>query len=89
MLFFLYQDVYLGQLEISNVKCLGDTILLLFDTGEQEKNISFKNFNINQCTSNKSLIKFIGNSNNITMENINIENNISYGAIIKNESDNV
>lgn len=89
LLYFLYQDIYFDRLDINNVKCVGDSILLLIDSGEEKKSISLKNSNIKHCLSNKSLIKIIGNSNNITMENIIIEYNISYGSIIKNESENV
>jgi len=51
--------------------------------------MSIKNLKTQNGISNGPLIKIIGNNNEILLEDSYINNIISYGSIISNESENV
>jgi len=89
---FLYNDVIIDNIEVTDVKCIGEngnTSFILFDSGENSKKLSISNSKIINNKSNDSFIKIIGYSNDLIIENTKINNIVSYGPIIKNTSTKV
>jgi len=90
--YFLYNNVEIDNLEVEDLKCVGDidnSSFILFDSGESEKLFNINNMNIKNSVSNGSFIKIRGYSNIINIKNSVIENVQSSGSIIENESKNV
>jgi len=68
-----------------NITCSGDggySSLLLIDSGEYYKKVSINNFKIYNSSSNGPLIKIIGIDNEISIDNSEFQNIISYGSMI-------
>jgi len=92
LIYSLYKNLIINDLKIENIKCTGDSgesSLILFDSGELSQIIDISNLNINDCTSNGPLIRIIGDTNQIYIKDSYIDNNNSFGSIIKNTSSNV
>jgi len=88
----IYNDIFLDNIEIENVNCIGDkrdTSFLLFDSGDANKKLHINGLNVKNCRLNGSLIKIKGNYNELELNNLNINDVISYGPILENLSENV
>ncbi|OUM63409.1 hypothetical protein PIROE2DRAFT_10069, partial [Piromyces sp. E2] len=75
LLYTQYKDININNMEVNNITCIGDggdTSLIYFDSGTSEKSIILNNLNINNVYSNGSLIKIIGDNNEVKMENSHI-----------------
>jgi len=92
ILHFIYNDIYIDNLEVDNVHCIGDidnTSLILFNSGELHKQLSINNSIIKNSITNGSFIKILGDTNEIIINNTNINNIKAYGQIIENSSNKV
>jgi len=89
LLYFIYNDIDFDQSIIKNITCTGETSLILYDSGSYGKKLTIKNTNINDCISNNSLINIIGETNDVSMENVYINDITSYGSIFKSNTKNV
>jgi len=92
LIYSIYKDLTINNLEISNIKCTGDSgesSLILFESGEASHKMDLSNLYIRECVSNGPLIRIIGNTNEIYVKDSRIKYNESYGPIIKNTSLNV
>ena len=88
----IYNDIFLDNIEIENVRCIGDerdTSFLLFNSGDTKKKMHINGLNVKNCRLNGSFIKIEGNSNELELNNMNINNIISYGPILESISENV
>lgn len=82
----------MSNIIVKNITCLGesgDTSFILFDSGEDKKQISINNIDAENVLSNGSFIKIDGDSNELTLKNSNINYITSYGSIINNKSKKV
>lgn len=82
----------INHLEGENISCYGDggeSSFLLFDSGEEEKQLSINNLNVKNMKINGSLIKVIGKSSIVNIKNSNVYNITSYGSLIKYSSNKV
>ncbi|ORX81129.1 hypothetical protein BCR32DRAFT_293444 [Anaeromyces robustus] len=89
LLYFLYKNISINNLNINNITCNGDNgyaSFLLFDSGEELKNLTINNLKAENSLFNGSFIKIKGETNDISLKDSIITNNISYGSIIKNTS---
>jgi len=87
-----YKNLNINNLKIMDIKCTGDSgesSLILFDSGELLKNMTLSNITIKRCIANGPLIRIMGDTNEIFLNDTIIENNKSYGSIIKNTSSKV
>ncbi|OUM63858.1 hypothetical protein PIROE2DRAFT_9527 [Piromyces sp. E2] len=92
ILYFIYNDVILNNIEFNNITSIGDNSdasFILYDSSENKGKIEINKLNGNNSLSNGSFIKIIGNSNSIIINNSSINNIISYGPVIKVSSEKV
>jgi len=92
LLKFIYSDIYINNMEVENIRCIGDrndTSFILYDTGENVMKISINNLVIKNSISNGPFIKIKGNTSKVNFENFNLVNITSYGSIIDNLSKKV
>jgi len=85
-------DLILNNVNIQDIYCLGsgsDSSLFVLDSGENDNKFSLKNINIKNCISNSSFIKIKGEHNEVEIEDTTIDNIVSYGTIIDNQSKHV
>ncbi|OUM69523.1 hypothetical protein PIROE2DRAFT_2621 [Piromyces sp. E2] len=86
LLYFVYNNIYINQLEARNITCIDETSFMIVDSGELHHSIILKNMKIENSMSNSSFIKFLGNKNDIHIKNSTIENVISYGPVVEDLS---
>ncbi|OUM59805.1 hypothetical protein PIROE2DRAFT_14573 [Piromyces sp. E2] len=92
LLYFIYNNIELKNIEADNITCLGDsgdTSFILYDSGEIEKRLSIKNLHVRNSVTNGPLIKLIGKQNEFYIEHSEINDIYSYGSIIENLSKKV
>jgi len=84
-----YRSLNITNSKITDIKCTGDSgesSLILFDSGELLQNMVLSNIIIKRCIANGPLVKIMGDTNEIFINDTTIEDNKSYGSIIKNIS---
>jgi len=92
LLHFINSNIEINHLEANNILCIGDgdaTSFLLYNSYESDSQLFINDLNISNSKSNGPFIKILGESNNVIIENSNIENVESFGSIIKNASNKV
>ncbi|KAL6599709.1 hypothetical protein U3516DRAFT_643530 [Neocallimastix sp. 'constans'] len=85
----MYNTHYFNNVTITNIVNNGDAgeaSFISFESREENQKLILKNISIDNGKSNGPFIKIKGNSNVIDIEDSNISNVKSYGAIIKNVS---
>ncbi|OUM57795.1 hypothetical protein PIROE2DRAFT_17108, partial [Piromyces sp. E2] len=82
LLHFLYIDIPFNNVEMSNIKCIGNSSVFLFESDENEMIIDLNNLNVNSCVSNGPFMKTLGNNNHIVIKDSNLSNISSYGPVI-------
>jgi len=88
----MYNTHYFNNVTITNIVNNGDAgeaSFISFESREENQKLILKNISIDNGKSNGPFIKIKGNSNVIDIEDSNISNVKSYGAIIKNVSKKV
>ncbi|ORX82804.1 hypothetical protein BCR32DRAFT_292364 [Anaeromyces robustus] len=86
---FVYNDIYIDNMEANSISCVGDggdTSFILFNSGENKKFLSINNSLITNSSSNGSFIKLLGDTNDFILKNTNVSSIFSYGPIIENTS---
>ena len=92
LLHFLYKNFSIKDLSISDIKCTGDSgesSLILFNSGEASHKLDISNLSVKKCSTNGPLISITGDSNEVFVKDSVIEDNISFGTGIKNDSTKV
>ncbi|ORY21775.1 hypothetical protein LY90DRAFT_676120 [Neocallimastix californiae] len=92
ILYFIYNNVVIDNLEVEDIKCVGDddkSSFLLFDSGEDKKSLNINKLSIKNGVSNGGFIKINGYSNKLVISNSFINNIKSSGSIIESKSKNV
>ncbi|ORX56018.1 hypothetical protein BCR36DRAFT_346535 [Piromyces finnis] len=72
--------------DLSNIGDMGDASCFYFNSGEDEKNLNFKNIYIKDGRSNGPFFKIQGYNNLVNIKNTIFSNITSYGSIINNTS---
>ena len=91
-MYFIYNNVVIDNLEVEDIKCVGDddkSSFLLFDSGEDKKSLNINKLSIKNGVSNGGFIKINGYSNKLVISNSFINNIKSSGSIIESKSKNV
>lgn len=92
LLYFIYNNVSLNNIEAKDIKCVGDndnSSFILFDGGDYEKEISINNLIISNNVSNGPFIKIVGQASKLIINDSNIDNIKSAGPIIEIKSKEV
>jgi hypothetical protein len=86
LLYFIYNDIYINNLKANNIYCLGEsgtTSFILFDSGEDKKELTIKNMNAYDFVLNGPFLKVEGDLSEVKLDYVNINDMKSYGSIIK------
>ncbi|OUM68068.1 hypothetical protein PIROE2DRAFT_4352 [Piromyces sp. E2] len=89
LLNFMYNDIYINQIDVENISCIGeenDASFILLNSGEIKSKLTIKNSKMINNNSNGSFIRINGESSELILENTTFDNIISYGSVIQSES---
>ena len=92
LLYFIYNDIYINNLKANNIYCLGEsgtTSFILFDSGEDKKELTIKNMNAYDFVLNGPFLKVEGDLSEVKLDYVNINDIKSFGSIIKINSKKV
>ena len=92
LLHIQYKNIFIDHLSIYDVHLVGDksdASIILFDSGEEEKVIDINVLNVYNVNCNGPLLKILGESNKVNINNSDISLINSFGPIIENLSKKV
>lgn len=88
----MYKTLYFKNCTFENILCYGDSdasSLIEFDSCIYGDELNMNNVTIRNCQTNSDLITISGNNSYIKLTNINFSDNISYGSLLNNISQEV
>jgi len=92
ILSLIYKNSIINNLIVDQILCNGDmndSSFILLDAGDSTKQLSINNINVSNSESNGSFIKLIGKGSELSIQDSNFKNIISYGPVIENQSNMV